>query len=128
MELKKVVIVEDDLDQVKALNVRLISRGYVAAIAMNAVSALTVIENERPDLILLDLGLPGGDGYSVLEKLRGKPDLASIPVIVVTSRTELRDKVRSFDAGVRYYFEKPFDSEDLLAVIESVLKTSAGPA
>src|SRR5256885_10687384 len=85
---QKVLVIEDDAVARGDLQARLEANGYVVARAADAASALTVVNRERPDLILLDLGLPAGDGYLVLERLRKIEALAAIPVLVITGRTD----------------------------------------
>src|SRR5437762_13577274 len=97
---QKVLVIEDDPVALADLQARLEANGYVVARAADAASAMTVVNRERPDLILLDLGLPAGDGFLVLERLRKIETLAAIPVLVVT-RSEERRVGKSVDLGGR---------------------------
>lgn len=124
MKNKKILIVDDDKDLLLALRVRLKSRGYATVFATDANSAIKIAADEKPDLILLDLGLPDNNGFVVMEKLNVVSDLASIPVIVVSARPLDVYKDAALLAGAKGYFQKPFDNEDLLNAIQKEL---AGP-
>jgi CheY-like chemotaxis protein len=117
----KILIVEDDQDTRQLLNVRLQSSGYETAFAFDAVTAVAVAREERPDLILLDFGLPGGDGAVVMERLKSFPALAHIPVIVVSAREPTATGERALIAGAAAYVQKPIDNEQLLGVIRNAL-------
>ncbi len=121
MTRKKILIVEDERDLANSLSIRLRANHYDTVVVYDGDSAVDVANREKPDLILLDLGLPGADGYSVMTNMKAFPDLADTPVIIVTAREKMRDKLRAMDSGALYFFEKPFDNEDLLAVISSAL-------
>jgi len=125
---KKILIVDDDKDLLLALRVRLKSRGYVTAFATDAGSAIQMATEEKPDLILLDLGLPDDNGFIVMERLKQAGDLAAIPVIVVSARPLDVYKDAALLAGAKGYFQKPFDSEDLLRTIQKELAGSLGTA
>jgi DNA-binding response OmpR family regulator len=117
----KILIVEDDKDTRQLLKIRLESNGYETAFAFDAVSAIGVAREERPDLILLDFGLPGGDGVVVLERLKTFPALAHIPVVVVSAREPTSTEPRATEAGAEAYIQKPIDNDELLAAIRSAL-------
>src|SRR5437773_6076973 len=87
---QKILVIEDDPVARADLEARLEANGYIVARAADAASAMTVVNRERPDLILLDLGLPAGDGFLVLERLRKIESLAAIPVLVITDRKSTR--------------------------------------
>jgi DNA-binding response OmpR family regulator len=117
----KILIVEDDQDTRQLLKIRLEANGYETAFAADAVTAIAVAREERPDLILLDFGLPGGDGVVVMERLKIFPALAHIPVVVVSAREESATKTRATDAGAQAYVQKPIDNEELLHAVRSAL-------
>lgn len=123
MANKKILIVEDDKDVVNGMSIRLRANNYDVAVAFDASSAITVARNASPDLILLDLGLPGGDGYLVMQRLRSFPVLSGIPVVVITARAGTQHRDQAIRAGASYFLEKPVDNEDLLATISTVLTT-----
>ena len=86
MEKPKILIVDDDQHLRRALNIRLQANHYDTLQASDAYSAISIAQKERPDLIILDLGLPAGDGFLVLERLQSRDTLSGIPVIVLTAR------------------------------------------
>jgi DNA-binding response OmpR family regulator len=119
---QKILIIEDDPVARADLQARLKANAYKVALAADAASALTAVNRERPDLILLDLGLPAGDGYLVLERLRKLAPLAAIPVLVVTGRTDPETRKRVAAMGVAPVLTKPVDTEALLAAIRTSLE------
>ena len=114
---KRILIVDDDRDIRRGLEARLRAAGYETISAEDGLGATTKAIKERPDLILLDLGLPGGDGYAVLDRLRKNSDLESTPVIVLTARSPEGNEQRAIDAGAFAFFLKPADNEELLSSI-----------
>jgi two-component system KDP operon response regulator KdpE len=121
MTKKKILIVEDDQDMRRALNVRLRANNYDAAFASDAIEALSVAKKEKPDLLLLDLGLPGGDGFMVMDRMKDIASLSSLPVIVVSARDPEGNKDRALSAGAGAFFQKPVDNEQLMAAIRHSL-------
>lgn len=118
----KILITEDDARIANFVAKGLRAEGYVTVVASTGAEALLLIQirDESPDLVLLDLGLPDQDGLTVLRKMRGvRPEL---PVIILTARRELGEKVRGLDAGARDYVTKPFAFEELLARIRATLR------
>lgn len=122
-----VLIVEDDPRIASFLDKGLRAEGYVTSIATNAVEANTYADAFAPDLglILLDLGLPDGSGTDVLQRLRQRQ--SDVPVIILTARSDVSDKVRGLDLGANDYVTKPFVFEELLARVRAALRTSAQP-
>ena len=120
---QKILLIEDDPVVRADLQARLEANGYVVARAADAASALTVVNREHPDLVLLDLGLPAGDGYLVLERLRKIEALATIPVLIVTGRSDADTRKRVEAMGVAPVLTKPVDTEVLLAAVRAGLET-----
>ena len=120
---QKILVIEDDAVARADLQARLEANGYAVARAADAASALTVVNREHPDLILLDLGLPAGDGYLVLERLRKIEALAAIPVLIVTGRSDADTRKRVAAMGVAPVLTKPVDTEVLLAAVRAALET-----
>jgi DNA-binding response OmpR family regulator len=123
MEKQKILIVDDDPDLRRGLNLRLRANHYETMYASDGFSAVAVAQKEHPNLILLDIGLPAGDGFVVLDRLQQNPTLATIPVIVLTARDPHNNKERMLKAGATAFFQKPADNEELLAAIRDVLQT-----
>jgi len=121
MAKKKILIVDDNEDVAKGLRILLRAHDYTTVVAIDAVSAVSEARKENPDLIVLDLGLPAGDGYIVMERLNNIESLASIPVIVFTAREEATHKQRALDAGAKAFFQKPVDHAVLLHTIDEIL-------
>lgn len=117
----RILVVEDDLDMFKALAIRLEANGFEALLAMSVATSLAMVRMERPDLIILDLGLPDGDGYSMMEKLKSIPEASSIPVIVLTARDPEGNQERSYEGGAYDFFQKPVDEDWLLESIKRAL-------
>ena len=117
----KILIIEDDEDMRRALNIRLRASEYATAFASDAVMALSIAKKEAPDLILLDLGLPGGDGFTVLNRMKNIASLALTPVIVVSARDPKTNEQRALDAGVEAFFQKPVDNDRLMKAIQRAL-------
>ncbi|HLW78874.1 MAG TPA: response regulator transcription factor [Terriglobia bacterium] len=116
---KTILVVEDNLDLLHAIKVRLTAKGYKVVTAADAVFAVSVALREKPDVILLDIGLPGGDGFLVMQRLRDLSELDSIPVILITAREESVNRKRAFEEHAFAYFQKPFEDDDLLASVQN---------
>jgi len=120
----RILIVEDDRHLAEGLRYNLEREGYDVDVAPDGEQALVGLRDAAPDLVLLDLMLPGVDGYGVLERLRGMPARPS--VIILSARDAEGDKIRGFDGGADDYVTKPFSLGELLARIRARLKEAAG--
>ena len=115
--MTKILIVEDDRDLVLGLSIRLTSEGYGVLSAHDGATAVLAATKGLPDLILLDIGIPGGNGIIVLNLLKDDPKLASIPVIVLTGRDPEQLREQTLGLGAVAFFQKPVDNNELLQLI-----------
>jgi DNA-binding response OmpR family regulator len=125
MANQKIMIVDDDPDLRQALRLRLRANHYDTVNAVDGYSAIAQAYKEQPDLIILDLGLPAGDGFVVLERLQKDDKLSTIPVIVLTARDPQSSERRALQSGAAAFFQKPADNAELLDVIRATLPGSA---
>lgn len=115
----RILLIEDEKSIRSFMNMVLSSNGYDMINAKNSSEANLMIASHCPDLILLDLGLPDGDGMNILRKVREQSDT---PIIVVSARTQESDKVAALDAGADDYITKPFGTSELLARVRTALR------
>src|ERR1700692_4104244 len=120
---KLILVVEDEAVQLALVSELLKNAGYQVIEARDVIVAVSVARKENPDLVLLDLGLPEGDGFAVMERLQLLPSTAKIPVVVLSSRDAANTAAAAKQAGARAYLEKPVDKEKLLAVLAQVVGT-----
>lgn len=120
-----VLLVEDDPDTRQAVARDLAAHGYRVEEAGTAADALRAWEARRPDLVLLDLGLPDMDGTAVVRRLRAE---ATTPILILSARDQERDKIEALELGADDYVTKPFGMGELHARIRAVLRRAAGPA
>jgi DNA-binding response OmpR family regulator len=125
----KILIIEDNIELVKILNMQLSQEGFAVAYAEDAVQAVSTAQQERPNLILLDIGLPGGDGFVVMERLSKLNTTKLTPIIIITGQDKQQAKQQAMDAGVAGYLVKPIEFEILLGLIKKTLglKTDDAP-
>ncbi|MBR0163860.1 MAG: response regulator transcription factor [Lachnospiraceae bacterium] len=116
---QKVLIVDDDENIAELISLYLVKEMYETQIARDGEEALRMHDSFRPDMVLLDIMLPGIDGYQVLRELRAK---ARTPVIMLSAKGEVFDKVLGLELGADDYMEKPFDSKELVARVKAVLR------
>lgn len=124
MDNSKIMIVDDDPDLRQALRLRLRANHYDTVHAVDGYSAIAMAYKEHPNLIILDLGLPAGDGFTVLGRLQNDDKLSAIPVIVLTARDPQSSEQRALQAGATAFFQKPADNAELLQVIRATLRQS----
>lgn len=125
MVAKKILIIEDDKDLLRGLNLRLRATGYNTVFASDAVSAISVARKEEPDVIILDIGLPCGDGFTVMQRLTSLAPTAATPIIIMTGKDPSTNEQRALRAGAVAFLHKPFDNEELLATIQKALGESS---
>jgi two-component system, OmpR family, KDP operon response regulator KdpE len=120
MNKPKILVVEDDEDLLKGLRIRLQANGYDVVVASDGCAAVSVACQESPDLLLLDIGLPVGDGFQVIERLRSLFSV-DIPIIVLSGRDPEHNVARALRSGAQAFFQKPANNEELFAAIRDVL-------
>jgi CheY-like chemotaxis protein len=118
---KKILLVDDNKDLIYGMKIWLRANGYHVFFAMDAASAISVARAEKPDLILLDIGLPGGDGYMTMARLRSLKPLAHVPIIIVTAMDAFTHQKKALEAGAEDFFQKPVDNRQLLEAIQKSL-------
>jgi two-component system KDP operon response regulator KdpE len=121
----RILIVDDEPNIIGAVAPLLRARGYDVLTAMSGRAALEAIDRDKPDLIVLDLGLPDIDGVEVCRQVR---ETLSVPILVLSARAGERDKVGALDAGADDYVTKPFGAEELLARIRATLRRVENPS
>jgi two-component system cell cycle response regulator DivK len=114
---KLILVVEDQEDNRRIMRDLLSSVGYEVIEAVTGEEGVAAAETHRPDLILMDIQLPGLDGYEATRQIKANPELEHIPIIVVTSYALSGDDVKAFEAGCNAYVSKPFSPRELLAKI-----------
>lgn len=123
--MKKILIVEDEVDLVKALQMRLADWKYETVVAIDAYEGIKLAMDQKPDLVILDLMLPAGGGISTLKNIRNSSKVRFIPVIILTGMKNVAVKRRVIELGVSAYIEKPYKDEDLKSAIDKCLQNSA---
>lgn len=122
MVKKKILVVDDEEDIAKALKVRLKANGYHVVLAFDSVEAFTMANKERPDLIILDIMIPGGGGFVVAERLKQSTATHHIPIIILTGISGGEE--RAYKVGASGYVMKPYHPEKLLETINNALDIS----
>ena len=118
----KILIVEDNQENMDLLVYFLRPQGYEIVGVNDGLSAVHKVEEDPPDIILLDIMLPKMDGYEVCGKLKNDPETKFIPIIMLTALKELKDKVRALEVGADDFISKPFENVELLARVKSLLR------
>lgn len=118
----QVLVVEDERDIAALVAYHLTREGYRVRTASSGEDALAAIQSERPDLVVLDLMLPGLSGHEILQEMRRRPGLDEVPVVVLTARREESDRVRGLELGADDYLTKPFSPQELVLRIGAVLR------
>lgn len=118
---EKILIIDDDLDTLRLVGLMLQKQGYQIMAANNGKQGLEKIEDEIPDLVLLDVMMPEMDGYEVARRLRARPETANVPILMFTAKSQLDDKVEGFEAGVDDYLTKPTHPTELHAHVKALL-------
>jgi two-component system, OmpR family, KDP operon response regulator KdpE len=123
--MKRILVVDDESQLLRALRINLRARAYEVETAQDGAAALAAVARRPPDVVVLDLGLPGISGIEVITGLRG---WTQVPIIVLSGRADPADKVEALDAGADDYVTKPFNMDELLARIRAALRHHTGQA
>jgi len=116
---KKILVVDDEPRYVRLMEANLISEGYEVLKAYDGQSSVEMVADKQPDLVLLDVMMPGLDGFGACERIR---EFSSVPIIMVTAKGEEQDRVRGLDVGADDYIVKPFSATEVLARVRAVLR------
>ncbi|MBC5623869.1 response regulator transcription factor [Clostridium sp. NSJ-49] len=122
MANEKILVVDDEEHIVELIKYNLLSSGYDVITCNNGIDAVNLAINERPNLILLDLMIPGKDGYDVCKEIRTKSEVKNISIIMLTAKSEEFDKILGLELGADDYITKPFSVRELLARVKAVLR------
>ncbi|OAN78119.1 two-component system response regulator [Sulfitobacter sp. EhC04] len=117
---KHVVLVEDELNIAEAIRFVLSNDGWRVETLANGLNAVEVIRKVRPDLVLLDVMLPGRSGFEILHDLRADPAFADLPVMMLTARGQSRDREMARKAGVSKFMTKPFSNAEMLEAVREL--------
>jgi DNA-binding NarL/FixJ family response regulator len=118
---KRLLVVDDEPNLLRAVAATLRAEGYEVTTARSARDALTHVAKSVPDLVVSDIRMPGMDGYQLARALRDSPRTSLVPIVFLTAKGETEDRVEGFRTGVDAYLTKPFEPDELLAVIRSIL-------
>jgi DNA-binding response OmpR family regulator len=116
---KRILVADDDLQLLKLLKLELQYAGYTVLMARDGEQALSIFEDEAPDMLLLDIGMPGINGFEVCRRVR---ETSAMPIIFVTAREQMHDKLKAFYLGADDFLTKPFDIEELLARVQAIFR------
>lgn len=122
MEQRKILVVEDEVSLLKLESILLTTRGYKVIGVTDGLKALEAIKNDMPDLVLLDIMIPGIDGFEVCRRIKADPETACLPVVMLTAKKSSADQVRGSEAGADAYITKPFKSGKIIEVVEELLR------
>jgi len=118
---KRVLIVDDEKELVKLITFHITIAGYDVLSAKNGIEALEICEQEKPDLVILDIMLPRIDGWEVCRRLRQNPKTRNMPIIMLSALSEIDDKLKGFNLGIDDYVTKPFSTRELVVRVKRVL-------
>jgi DNA-binding response OmpR family regulator len=124
---KKILIVDDERDIVKVVMIRLQGAGYEVVTAFDGAQGVFMAHKEKPDLIILDIRMPAGNGFSVAQRLKRSMHTFTIPVIFLTGSPEKNAEKKAMVLGARFYIKKPYDPEELLDAVKRALEKDVDP-
>ena len=121
---KKIAVIEDNKTNIKLIRYQLEAEGFDIHIEETGNAGLKMIKNQKPDMIILDIGLPDIDGFEICKRLRNDTNTKNYPIIMLTARGEDRDKIEGLSLGADDYVTKPYNAEELILRINNLLKRS----
>lgn len=124
---QRILVVDDDKQIVRLIKTYLEESGYSVLTALNGEDALRVVRRDRPDLVILDIQLPGQDGWEITRRIRGDERLATIPILMLTARVEDTDKILGLELGADDYLTKPFNPREVVARVRAILRRAQTP-
>ena len=119
---RKLLVVDDDPSLLLAVSETLRAEGYEVVTARRASEAMVQVAESLPDLIISDIRMPGMDGYALARNLRSSPRTRLVPIVFLTAKDDLADRIAGFRTGVDAYITKPFDSDELIAIVKNILE------
>ncbi|MEN3327113.1 MAG: hypothetical protein V7638_1920 [Acidobacteriota bacterium] len=119
---KRLLVVDDEPNLLRAVAACLKAEDYEVSTARSGHEALMQLANSVPDLIISDIRMPGMDGYKLARQLRGSPRTALVPIVFLTAKDETADRIEGFRAGIDAYLTKPFEPDELIAVVNAILQ------
>ena len=125
--LPKILVIDDDLLIVNILKDILSKAGYQVLITRDGYSAVEITHKQKPDLIILDMMLPGGGGISILHRIKLSKHINQIPVVAITSCDDDELQKKAYEEGVNAYVRKPIDEKNLIGIIDSLIKKKSAP-
>jgi two-component system alkaline phosphatase synthesis response regulator PhoP len=120
---KSILVIDDEPSIGRVVQFKLQQEGFKVRVATDGLEGLAYMKEEKPDLILLDLMMPGMDGFEVCRRLRAAPETVATPVIILTARGQEMDRIRGLELGVLDFFTKPFSPQKLLERVKEVFKS-----
>ena len=124
---KRILLIEDEEDIAALIKLQAEASGYKMHVEVDGINGYRAIEREKPDLVILDIMLPGQNGFDVCRKMKANPDLRSIPVIILTAKSEELDMILGLELGADDYVPKPFSPKVLFSRIKAVLRRAKEP-
>jgi DNA-binding response OmpR family regulator len=117
---KRVLVVEDD-EGIRSMLQKMLAKDYTVVVAQDGQQGLLLAQKAKPDLLLLDVALPGIDGFDLATQIREEPNLKDVPLIFLTARDTPADTIKGIQAGAKHYITKPFKMSDVLKKLEHIL-------
>lgn len=120
--MSEILIVDDDRDVAQTIKLALQRRGFGAQVAYSGIEAIRMLAHYHPSLIVLDVSMPGIDGFEVCRRIRNTPKITDLPIIFLTARGQDQDRIDGFRAGADDYLSKPFNLEELILRVNAILR------